>query len=1080
MKKFFFLSAFVILSISVIKAQDLNKDAALKLINGNAEALGINNFYRDVPLITNAYTDADRGITYIYPQQTYKGIKLFNIIKSVIFKETVLQTFEGDFINKIENKTNSEVPVITASDAVVLAAKHLGLSVPNNLKIIENNYATKKQYVLSNAGIAKRNTLVELVWRSNDDNQTFQLAWNVSIDVLNSSDYWNVRVDAATGTIIDKDNYTVHENKTINTTTIKKNNKINCVEQKFINPDFSAKLSSLSSATTSATYRVVAFPKENKNVTGGITLETDPWLKVGATNNAVTYGWHYDGTIDYDFTQGNNVFAYDDSLKQNFAGRYPTSSTPFPTLTFTPTPVFTKQPTLTQNREFGTTNLFYWNNIIHDIYYQYGFTEAGGNFQSTNFGVDNNNRGGAGGDLVMAEAQDGGGTNNANFSTPPDGSSGRMQMYLWTPTTIRTDGDIDNGIITHEFGHGISNRLTGGPSNTSCLSNYEQAGEGWSDYFALMTTTNWATAKTTDGTKKRPVGTYVMNQTLSGAGIREFPYTTDMNINFHTYVNVGDVAGHPGTTSTGVIIPNSTEIHYIGEVWCSALWDMTWNIIQQVGYINPNIYDANGGGGNNIALNLVMQGLKFQKCSPGFLDSRNAILKADSVLYGNMYHCAIWNAFGRRGMGYNAIQGLSTKTTDQTEDFEVPCFTLSGRVITPNLLPVNNALVWNKKDNYFWNAKDSANAYFEFDAYTYFNKTLFAAKKPATTKANGVTSVDVLLTQRHILNTTKLSSAYKIIAADVDGNKVVNSVDVLRIKRLILGTDTTFTKTVGTVKTDRLWEFVDSAYVFPDTTNPFPFKDSIKITTLNANVENQTFIGVKLGDVNYDWKPAIARGVSIKPVELMVNGEWVVANGEKTLNLKLLASNFTDIAAMQYTLHFDNSKYEFVGIKNNNLNIDFNSNKANETGNIAMLWTDKNGAARTLEDGSNLFILQLKPKQVIATEPELTLVNDIADIEAWDNDYRKHNIVLTKQRIVNNIQAKNEFVIYPNPAKGLVNIAANNAKQVSITDYLGRMVHKQNINNQSSVLSIKLQKGVYVVQVILNDGNIATQKLIIE
>jgi hypothetical protein len=48
------------------------------------------------------------------------------------------------------------------------------------------------------------------------------------------------------------------------------------------------------------------------------------------------------------------------------------------------------------------------------------------------------------------------------------------------------DGDFDNGIIAHEYAHGISNRLTGGPSNSGCLGNAEQMGEGWSDFFSLI------------------------------------------------------------------------------------------------------------------------------------------------------------------------------------------------------------------------------------------------------------------------------------------------------------------------------------------------------------------------------------------------------------------------------------------------------------------------------------------------------------------------------------------------------------------------------------------------------------------
>jgi len=85
------------------------------------------------------------------------------------------------------------------------------------------------------------------------------------------------------------------------------------------------------------------------------------------------------------------------------------------------------QPATTSNRAAATQNLFYLNNVTHDRLYLHGFTETAGNFQQDNFA-----RGGAQGDRVLAEVQDGSGTDNANFATPADGSSPRMQMYIWT------------------------------------------------------------------------------------------------------------------------------------------------------------------------------------------------------------------------------------------------------------------------------------------------------------------------------------------------------------------------------------------------------------------------------------------------------------------------------------------------------------------------------------------------------------------------------------------------------------------------------------------------------------------------
>ena len=88
---------------------------------------------------------------------------------------------------------------------------------------------------------------------------------------------------------------------------------------------------------------------------------------------------------------------------------------------------------------------------------------------------------GAGNDPVNAEAQDGGGTNNANFATPSDGSRPRMQMYLWNTASPSRDGDVDSDIVYHEYGHGLTWRMIGGMQGR--LSG--ALGEGMSDTVAL-------------------------------------------------------------------------------------------------------------------------------------------------------------------------------------------------------------------------------------------------------------------------------------------------------------------------------------------------------------------------------------------------------------------------------------------------------------------------------------------------------------------------------------------------------------------------------------------------------------------
>ena len=297
----------------------------------------------------------------------------------------------------------------------------------------------------------------------------------------------------------------------------------------------------------------------------------------------------------------------------------------------------------------AVTNLFYWNNIIHDVMYQYGFDEPAGNFQVNNHGL-----GGLGGDDVRAEAQGGEPVGNCNafFSTPPDGSRPRMEMFTCNIASPERDGDFDHVVIVHEFGHGISNRLTGGPANVNCLNNQEQAGEGWSDFYGLMITQEVGDA----GPDARGLGTYLFGQPPNGPGIRSAPYSTDFAVNNFTYGN----------------LPGQGVPHGVGFVWATMAWEMTWEMIDQFGFNSDFYQQWTTGGGNNLAWQLVTDGLKLQPCGPGFVDGRDAILAADVALTGGANACLIWRAFAKRGLGLSADQGSPNSRSDGTEAFDLP------------------------------------------------------------------------------------------------------------------------------------------------------------------------------------------------------------------------------------------------------------------------------------------------------------------------------------------------------------------------------------------------------------------------
>ena len=712
--------------------------------------------------VSSQHVDPRTGMFHVYFQQQVDQIDIFNAISSVTL------SFDGRLVH-LGNRTfntegltiDHEVWKTDIMPFIGITASHL--KHPYQHDAIAMKSQNPDVQIIRSASLSSEPIHVGKVltpWKGR-----LIPSWEIQVFTREKQEMWLVRIDAQTQQIINDNSWTSSCFFEGPITT----------RESHIHRGHNHNHMSLASES----YQVLAYPLMNPD-DGARTSEIAPWTD---NPSASPFGWHDLNGIagaEHTITRGNNVYAYEDRDGNNVPGFAPDGGASlcfeFP-MDLGQTPV--------NYQGAAITNLFYWNNFVHDVIYNYGFTESAGNFQENNYG-----KGGSGSDGINAEAQDGSGLNNANFLTPPDGSNGRMQMFEWTPgsnialnitqpaglvqsfqaspstfapdtgkyvgkivygipnlgcvTTlsnaaeinghialidrgscrfvrktlaaqnagaigaiivnntpggtltmggdtsvpitipvimismtdgqkikdtllvkdvfgeinfgeplINRDSDLDNGIIIHEYAHGISNRLTGGGSNVSCLNNQEQMGEGWSDWYATVMTIQSGD----QGEDKVGVGTYVLGQDLSGDGIRPTSYSTDMNINPSTY---GDIAS--------LSVP-----HGVGYVWATMLWDMTWLLIEEYGF-DPDLYS--GTGGNNIALHLVTTALKLQPCSPGFVDGRDAILAADSALYGATNSCLIWEAFSRRGLGFSADQNSTNSRADGIEAFDMPlhCF----------------------------------------------------------------------------------------------------------------------------------------------------------------------------------------------------------------------------------------------------------------------------------------------------------------------------------------------------------------------------------------------------------------------
>ena len=749
-------------------------------LEANKESLQVTSEdIKDLKVYNQVYNQKN-NLTHIYAVQTVNGIEVYNAVASIAIKDNAVFYVGNNMEKDMRTRVNGTVATLNPMQAASKAASALGLGTSNfSIDLV----LSSQEFLLSDGGVSLEKVPVQLVYQP--VNNELRLAWDLSIHTLDMLHWYSVRVDAKTGEIIDQmdwilncsfeaHNHTIEQGKSLET---------NIAETMAFGLQKTANESLVFSDDQ---YNVYAIPVESP-IHGGRTIVSEP-----QDITASPFGWHdLDGAAgaDVTYTRGNNVWATEDQNGNNGNGFAPDGTDDL---------IFDFDIDLTDEPEVyvsaSTTNLFYMNNIMHDIFYQYGFDEASGNFQFLNYTGD-----GIGGDYVQADAQDGSGSNNATFSTPSDGSRPRMSMFLWSPSSIasftvnapaavagdygisnadfgpafpvdgltgelvlvedvdtsgdandacdpianaaalvgnialiragdctftlqvkaaqdagalgvlivnnlptpisdvpgsdatitiptamiastegealitasliesvnvtiasplptRKDGSLDNVIIAHEYGHGISIRLTGGADNTGCLSNSEQMGEGWSDWLGLMLTIEPGDMPE----DLRGIGTYATGNPVTAQGIRPAAYSTDTAVNSLTY----------GDTN------NDAEIsrpHGIGSIWSTILWDMSWALISEYGY-DDNLYT--GTGGNNIAMQLVVDGLKLQPCGVGFVSGRDAILAAvdinDLIVDKTEAKCMLWDIFADRGLGFSASQGTPGSRTDQVEAFDLP------------------------------------------------------------------------------------------------------------------------------------------------------------------------------------------------------------------------------------------------------------------------------------------------------------------------------------------------------------------------------------------------------------------------
>ncbi len=295
---------------------------------------------------------------------------------------------------------------------------------------------------------------------------------------------------------------------------------------------------------------------------------------------------------------------------------------------------------------------------------------------------------------------------------------------------------------------------------------------------------------------------------------------------------------------------------------------------------------------------------------------------------------------------------------------------------------------------------------------------------------NGVSTLDLVLMQKHILSLTPLTDPYDMIAADINNDENISAIDLVELRKVILGINTEFPNNDS-------WRFPITEQNM-NATNPWPFSETVNIQSFSSTMMDNNFIGVKVGDINNTAVVTLdgnnTQSRSGNKWALYTNAATVNADGQYEIVIKSVANQ--KVAGMQFTINhagmnllevkpgiLDASNANVGMVSNDNSTFSWNTGKA--------LNIDKDEALMTL---------------VFENDGQLSISNELLSSEAYiGSALTEVEVILqgVKSELVNKLY-QNE----PNPFNNETSIGFMIAEEgmisLKIMDVSGRVLKQIN------------------------------------
>ena len=288
--------------------------------------------------------------------------------------------------------------------------------------------------------------------------------------------------------------------------------------------------------------------------------------------------------------------------------------------------------------------------------------------------------------------------------------------------------------------------------------------------------------------------------------------------------------------------------------------------------------------------------------------------------------------------------------------------TVAGAVTYYDLLKPVPGMIMSLTGGTNLSSQTASNGNYSFSVNAGGNYAVAPSKSDDNPPANGVSTVDISLIRRHILNIVSLDSPYKLLAADVSGSGSVSTLDISLLRKVILGTTNVFPA--------GLWRCVRSDHVFADPQNPWNAPASRNYTNLASSVPGENYVAIKLGDVNNSWtapaglsslQAGAAEGkegpAGLAPEVTLQVSRHAAQPGE-TVTAQVTANAFREVTSAQFTLQWDPAVLRYVasggyglnGLAASSFSTDFATG-----GRLTFSWDDLQAQSATLPDGTVIF-----------------------------------------------------------------------------------------------------------------------------